>query len=100
MKLGLLAKMSLYILIPSLVGLGLVAGVSHQMSENALRKQTRQDIAAILKGQEVGLNAVFQSMKEALAQIITRFLPTVPVISQAEIPPDIRLQSVGTVDAD
>mgnify|MGYP000334799425 FL=1 len=35
-----------------------------------------------------------------LAQIITRFLPTVPVISQAEIPPDIRLQSVGTVDAD
>ena len=69
MKLGLLAKMSLYILIPSLVGLGLVAGVSHQMSENALRKQTRQDIAAILKGQEVGLNAVFQSMKEALAQI-------------------------------
>ena len=69
MKLGLLTKMSLYILIPSLLGLGLVAGVSHQMSENALRQQTRQDIAAILKGQEVGLNAVFQSMKEALAQI-------------------------------
>ena len=69
MKLGLLTKMSLYILIPSLLGLGLVAGVSHQMSEKALRQQTRQDIAAILKGQEVGLNAVFQSMKEALAQI-------------------------------
>ena len=69
MKLGLLTKMSLYILIPSLLGLALVAGVSHQMSENALRQQTRQDIAAILKGQEVGLNAVFQSMKEALAQI-------------------------------
>ena len=69
MKLGLLTKMSLYILIPSLLGLGLVAGVSHQMSESALRQQTRQDIAAILKGQEVGLNAVFQSMKEALAQI-------------------------------
>ena len=69
MKLGLLTKMSLYILIPSLLGLGLVAGVSHQMSENALRLQTRQDIAAILKGQEVGLNAVFQSMKEALAQM-------------------------------
>lgn len=34
-----------------------------------------------------------------LAQIITRFLPTVPVISQAEIPPDIRLQSVGIVSA-
>ena len=34
-----------------------------------------------------------------LAQIVSRFLPTVPVISQAEIPPDIRLQSVGTVAA-
>ena len=34
-----------------------------------------------------------------LAQLITRFLPTVPVISQAEIPSDIRLQSVGTVNA-
>ena len=35
-----------------------------------------------------------------LAQIVTRFLPTVPVISQAEIPPDIRLQSVGVVSAE
>ena len=35
-----------------------------------------------------------------LAQIVTRFLPTVPVISQAEIPPDIRLQSVGMVSAE
>ena len=69
MKLGLLTKMSLYILIPSMLGLALVAGISHHMSEDALRKQTRQDIAAILKGQEVGLNAVFVSMKEALAQI-------------------------------
>ena len=69
MKLGLLTKMSLYILIPSMLGLALVAGISHYMSEDALRKQARQDIAAILKGQEVGLNAVFVSMKEALAQI-------------------------------
>ena len=35
-----------------------------------------------------------------LAQLITRFMPTVPVISQAEIPADIRLQSVGTVGAE
>ena len=35
-----------------------------------------------------------------LAQLITRFLPTVPVISQAEIPSDIRLQAVGTVGAE
>ncbi len=35
-----------------------------------------------------------------LAQLIVRFLPTVPVISQAEIPSEIRLQSVGTVGID
>ncbi len=35
-----------------------------------------------------------------LAQLITRFLPSIPVISQAEIPSDIRLQSVGTVNSD
>jgi flagellar biosynthesis protein FlhA len=29
-----------------------------------------------------------------------RFLPSVPVISQAEIPPDIRLSSVGTAGVD
>ena len=35
-----------------------------------------------------------------LAQLVTRFLPSVPVVSQAEIPPDIRLQSVGSVAAE
>ncbi|MDR2892862.1 MAG: flagellar biosynthesis protein FlhA [Deltaproteobacteria bacterium] len=32
-----------------------------------------------------------------LAQLVTRFLPSVPVISQAEVPADIRLTSVGNV---
>jgi flagellar biosynthesis protein FlhA len=32
-----------------------------------------------------------------LAQLINRFLPNVPVLSQAEIPPDIRLASAGNV---
>ncbi len=36
-------------------------------------------------------------LRPHLAQLVTRFLPTVPIISQAEIPPDIRLQSVGSV---
>ncbi|MBQ7585827.1 MAG: flagellar biosynthesis protein FlhA [Desulfovibrionaceae bacterium] len=35
-----------------------------------------------------------------LAQLVTRFLPTIPIISQAEIPPDVRLQSVGSVALD
>jgi len=32
-----------------------------------------------------------------LAQLVTRFIPMLPVISQAEIPPDIRLESHQTV---
>ncbi|MFW5487200.1 MAG: flagellar biosynthesis protein FlhA [Desulfovibrio sp.] len=33
-----------------------------------------------------------------LAQIVNRFIPTLPVISQAEIPADIRLQTIAVVD--
>jgi flagellar biosynthesis protein FlhA len=33
-----------------------------------------------------------------LAQIVNRFIPTLPVISQAEIPADIRLQTLAVVD--
>ena len=32
-----------------------------------------------------------------VAQLVARFLPNVPVISQAEIPADVRLQAVGNV---
>ncbi|MDR2574218.1 MAG: flagellar biosynthesis protein FlhA [Desulfovibrio sp.] len=39
-------------------------------------------------------------LRPHLAQLIVRFLPTVAVISQAEIPPDIRLQAVGTIGVD
>jgi flagellar biosynthesis protein FlhA len=39
-------------------------------------------------------------LRPHLAQLIIRFLPAVAVISQAEIPPDIRLQAVGTVGVD
>ncbi|MDR2489216.1 MAG: flagellar biosynthesis protein FlhA [Desulfovibrio sp.] len=35
-----------------------------------------------------------------LAQLVMRFLPSVPVLSQAEIPMDIRLNSVGNVGVD
>ncbi len=35
-----------------------------------------------------------------LAQLVMRFLPNVPVISQAEIPSDIRLSSAGTAGTD
>jgi len=35
-----------------------------------------------------------------LSQLVTRFLPSVAVISQAEIPPDTRLQAVGAAGID
>ncbi|MBE6442051.1 MAG: flagellar biosynthesis protein FlhA [Desulfovibrio desulfuricans] len=58
---------------------------------------TAVDNALNTDGQPVLL--VTPLIRPHLAQIVTRFLPTVPVISQAEIPPDIRLQSVGVVSA-
>ena len=39
-------------------------------------------------------------VRAQLAQLVMRFLPSVPVISQAEIPPDTRLQAVGAVGID
>ena len=37
-------------------------------------------------------------IRPQLAQLVRRFIPTLPIISQAEIPAEIRLQSVGTVE--
>lgn len=35
-----------------------------------------------------------------LAQLVLRFLPSVPVLSQAEVPPDIRLTAIGNVSVE
>lgn len=56
---------------------------------------TAVENAVVTDGQPVLLAAPL--VRPHLAQLITRFLPSVAVISQAEIPPDIRLQAVGTV---
>lgn len=37
-------------------------------------------------------------LRSHLAQLLVRFLPTVPVISQAEIPASVRIMSAGTVE--
>ncbi|MFW5836888.1 MAG: flagellar biosynthesis protein FlhA [Desulfovibrionaceae bacterium] len=42
---------------------------------------------------------VTPQIRHQLAQLILRFLPNVPVISQAEIPPDVRIQTFGMVEA-
>ncbi len=51
--------------------------------------------AVMAEGQPVMLASPI--IRPHLAQLITRFLPAVPVISQAEIPSDVQLQSVGIV---
>ncbi len=56
---------------------------------------TAVENAVMAEGQPVLLASPI--LRPHLAQLITRFLPAVPVISQAEIPPDIQLQSVGIV---
>ncbi len=51
--------------------------------------------AVMAEGQPVLLASPV--IRPHLAQLVTRFLPSVPVISQAEVPQDIHLQSVGMV---
>lgn len=51
--------------------------------------------AVVSDGQPVLLTN--PAIRTHLAQLLTRFIPTLPVISQAEIPPDIRLESITSV---
>jgi len=51
--------------------------------------------AMVAEGQPVVLTT--PSLRSHLAQLITRFIPTLPIISQAEIPAGINLQSAATV---
>ena len=62
----------------------IIKGISHSV-ENAVNTD----------GQPVILTS--PPVRPHLAQLLLRFLPGVPVISQAEIPADIQLSSVGTV---
>ncbi len=54
-----------------------------------------QDNAVGTDGQPVLLTT--PQVRPHLAQLLLRFLPTMPVISQAEIPADIKIQSLATV---
>ncbi len=56
---------------------------------------TSLENAIVSDGQPVLL--VTPSIRPHLASLITRFVPNVAVISQAEIPGDVRLQAVGNI---
>ncbi len=51
--------------------------------------------AMVADGQPVLLTSPV--VRPHLAQLLQRFIPTLPVISQAEIPPDVRLQALRNV---
>ena len=52
--------------------------------------------AMVADGQPILL--VTPKIRNQLAQLLGRFIPTLPVISQAEIPADVKIQSAATVD--
>ena len=66
MKIGLLARMSLSILAPAIVGLMLVAGVCYKMSEEMLREQIATDMSALLESQSICLDVVFNGIEQGL----------------------------------
>ena len=78
---------------------GIYLALSPSVAQRLMQKLNQTVEQAVnTDGQPVML--VSPMVRPHLAQLVMRFLPSVPVISQAEIPPDIRLASVGTVGLD
>ncbi len=67
-------------------------GLAQQLIQNINQNMER---AMVTEGQPVLL--VSPVSRPHLAQLLNRFLPTLPVISQAEIPSEIRLNSLATI---
>jgi len=73
--------------------LALEPGLAQQIIQ-AINQATEE--AMVADGTPVLL--VTPQIRSQFAQLLTRFIPTLPVISQAEIPADIKIQSAATVD--
>jgi len=73
--------------------LALEPGVAQQIIQ-AINRATEE--AMVADGQPVLL--VTPQIRSQFAQLLGRFIPTLPVLSQAEIPADIRIQSAATVE--
>ncbi|MDY0227187.1 flagellar biosynthesis protein FlhA [Desulfomicrobium apsheronum] len=73
--------------------LAMEPGTAHKIIQ-AINKAAEKGIVA--EGQPVLLTSPV--IRQHLSQLLARFLPTMPVISQAEIPADIRLESVAMVE--
>ena len=73
--------------------LALEPGVAQQIIQ-AVNKATED--AMVADGQPVLL--VAPQIRSQFAQLLNRFIPTLPIISQAEIPADVKIQSAATVE--
>ena len=73
--------------------LAMEPGLAHKIIQ-AINKAAEKGIVA--EGQPVLLTSPL--VRQHLSQLLARFLPTMPVISQAEIPADVRLESVAMVE--
>ncbi len=73
--------------------LALEPGIAQQIIQ-AINKASED--AMVADGQPVLL--VSPQIRNQFAQLITRFIPTLPVVSQAEIPADVKIQSAATVE--
>ncbi|HBU36253.1 MAG TPA: flagellar biosynthesis protein FlhA [Planctomycetaceae bacterium] len=73
--------------------LALEPGVAQQIIQ-AINRSTED--AMVADGTPVLL--VSPQIRSQFAQLLTRFIPTLPVISQAEIPADVKIQSAATVE--
>ncbi|WP_285905765.1 flagellar biosynthesis protein FlhA [Pseudodesulfovibrio pelocollis] len=73
--------------------LALEPGMAQQIIQ-AINRSTEE--AMVADGQPVLL--VAPQIRSHLAQLLNRFIPTLPILSQAEIPADIKIQSAATVD--
>jgi len=73
--------------------LAMEPGLAHKIIQ-AISKAAEKGIVA--EGQPVLLTSPV--VRQHLSQLLARFLPTMPVISQAEIPADVRLESVAMVE--
>jgi len=73
--------------------LALEPGIAQQIMQ-AINKASED--AMVADGQPILL--VTPQIRNQFAQLLNRFIPTLPVISQAEIPADVKIQSAATVE--
>lgn len=73
--------------------LALEPGVAQQLIQ-AINQSTES--AMVADGTPVLL--VAPQIRNQFAQLLNRFIPTLPIISQAEIPADVKIQSAATVE--